>query len=74
MAAPRNRIVKIQLPLSPKGAPALVYEQDRRRIWQVYVDKRLEAKMDGRPRAYFYAYLSTGDRWVIGNEAPDHEW
>lgn len=65
-------IVKVQTGLNDPTLPALVY--DRARTFKRYMDvDQVRDRMQGRPKAFFYARLSYG-QLVLGDEAPEQAW
>lgn len=66
-------IVKVQVPLFPKGAPALVYNKDRSVMQQCPVDASLKKLMRGRAKAYFAANIEGGKIRLI-RQTPDQDW
>ncbi len=68
-------IVKVQLPVSPEGGPALIYSKGRKNWTMVDQDTLppnvLEAARGGK--AYFHVQV-IGGAWVYRLQAPPQDW
>lgn len=72
---PDPTVVKVQISLesSDNKTHALVYDRSHIHMFQVEADAPLLKRMNGRPKAFFYAKL-VGDKFEIGEEAPWQNW
>lgn len=66
-------IVKVQTPLFPQDAPALVYNQDRSVMMKCPMDDSLKKIMGGKAKAYFKAEV-VGDKINLLKQLPDQNW
>jgi hypothetical protein len=68
-------LVKVQLPLSPGTAEALIYNQDRSRMEQYVLTAAERRMMGGTVRAFFRALWATGsNRWTLIERVADQDW
>jgi hypothetical protein len=67
-------IVKIQRSQSPsQSGRVLVYNCDRRYLWQGQIDPRVDKWMGDKQKAYAYAHIENSEI-VIDHEAPWQDW
>jgi len=66
-------IVKVQAPLFPVGAPALVYNRTRSVMLQCPLDSLMKKMLGGRVKGYFQADIENGKVRLI-KRVPDRDW
>lgn len=70
----KRKIVKVQLPVIPKDAPALAYTEDRRNVTEIPVTDELREKMGDDVKRYFWATFDRNGVMFLGEVAPWQDW
>jgi hypothetical protein len=70
-----QQIVKVQVALMPRGAPALVYDRKQKHMAQQHLDADTKKALGREPKGYFKASWSPDDRaWQIGERVERQPW
>lgn len=68
-------IVKVQVAIVPRGAPAMIYDRERRRISYRHLDRATTEALGEDLKGYFDArWLVEQQRWDIGRRVEDQSW
>lgn len=70
----RTYIVKVQTPLSPPGAEALIYDRDKAHLQMRKLDAAEDQQMHGEPKRFFKAWWSDATGWVLISRAQWQRW
>ena len=78
LEAPERRlfrgIVKLQRPLSDRGAPFLAHPAGRERRWMLKPTTAVRALLGQAPKGYFLAEETAAGDLEIGDRVPDQSW
>jgi len=66
-------IVKVQVAIMPKYAPALVYNHNRKRLSHQELSPGTKAALNGDLKGYFEAVWTPGQGYVIGARVAEPE-
>jgi hypothetical protein len=66
-------IVKVQVAIVPRGAPALIYDQRREKVTQQVLTRGTMKHMGHDLKGYFEALWETG-QWKIGKRVANEDW
>lgn len=61
-----REIVKVQVALVPRGAPALIYDKERKHVSQQILASATVKSLNADLKGYFDAAWN-GHRWIVGN-------
>lgn len=69
-------IVKVQLSLfsSSETRIVLVYNKNRKYLWEGEVTKEIEQVMNGQVKAFFYAKINKENKFELIGKAPWQTW
>jgi hypothetical protein len=72
--AKRISVVKVQVAMFPKGAPALIYDEGGEHVQQRKLDDAEERQMHGKMKVFFNAWWSDATGWVLLSVANARRW
>jgi hypothetical protein len=75
MAARTNptKMVKVQMPIQPRGGDALIYDQAREHVETRQLGGHEIAMMKETPRAFFHAHWANNS-WILLKRVPEQGW
>lgn len=70
-----RQVVKVELPIEPRGAQeALIYDQHREHVQTRKLDEGEQRLMAGRLKRFFNAWWSDATGWVLLGRVNAREW